>query len=186
MPLFGPPNVEKLIDRNHVKGLIKALGYTKDARIRRQAAVGLGALGNRQAVPPLIGALQDENAGVRRCAATALGELGDVQAVDPLIAVLSGFDSSVRQAAVRALAKMPDPRALAPLASLFKGEWGNSDTRVQMLQMFKALGATELLIGALKDKQEAVRLEAVRALSERGDLQTIEPLAAALDNLVSF
>jgi len=31
MPLFGPPNVEKLKAKRDVKGLIKALGYQKGA-----------------------------------------------------------------------------------------------------------------------------------------------------------
>lgn len=43
MPLFGPPNIEKLKERGDVDGLIRALGH-KDWRTRREAAVALGEL----------------------------------------------------------------------------------------------------------------------------------------------
>ena len=45
MPLFGPPNVEKLKAKGNVKGLIKALDYKKDASVRRAAAKALGKSG---------------------------------------------------------------------------------------------------------------------------------------------
>ena len=40
MPLFGPPNIEKLKEKRDVEGLIKALRH-KDAKIRCDAAEAL-------------------------------------------------------------------------------------------------------------------------------------------------
>ena len=45
MPLFGPPDVEKLKAQNNFNGLIKALGYKKDAAVRQAAAQALIELG---------------------------------------------------------------------------------------------------------------------------------------------
>ena len=39
MPLFGPPDIEKLKTRRDVQGLIKALEYKKDITISQQAAL---------------------------------------------------------------------------------------------------------------------------------------------------
>ena len=41
MPLFGPPNVEKMEAKGDVEGLIKALEYRKDATVRKSAARAL-------------------------------------------------------------------------------------------------------------------------------------------------
>ncbi len=42
--IFGPPDVAKLAEKKDVGGLIKALGYKKDAKIRAAAAEALGSL----------------------------------------------------------------------------------------------------------------------------------------------
>ena len=89
MPLFGPPNVEKMKAKNDVQGLIKALSYQKDYSIQINAAKSLGEIGDVRAVDPLIAILKmeaakdvkglikaskDPNSGVRRAA--ALGKIG--------------------------------------------------------------------------------------------------------------
>ncbi len=76
MGLFGPPDVAKLKAKGDVPGLIKALGYAKDAGVRRAAAEALGQIRDATAVEPLIAALRDQDTGVRMRAAEALGRLG--------------------------------------------------------------------------------------------------------------
>ncbi len=66
MPLFGPPNVNKLAAKRDLAGLIKALGYQQDVGVRIGAVEALKGLGDAGAVEPLIVALQDED---RKCAA---------------------------------------------------------------------------------------------------------------------
>ena len=41
MPLFGPPNIDKLMEKKNIKGLIQALSYKKDKAIRADALPGL-------------------------------------------------------------------------------------------------------------------------------------------------
>jgi HEAT repeat protein len=53
-------------------------------RRRRDAVLALGAMGSSQAVPALIGRLEDPDGGVRRQVARVLGEMGDARAVEPL------------------------------------------------------------------------------------------------------
>jgi HEAT repeat protein len=76
MPLFGPPNVEKLKAKRDAPGLIKALGYQKDGHVREAAAEALGQIRDARAVEPLIAALKDPYANVRKAAAEALEALG--------------------------------------------------------------------------------------------------------------
>lgn len=44
MPLFGPPNIEKLLAKKNIQGLIRAMDYKKDTEVRCQAAEALVAL----------------------------------------------------------------------------------------------------------------------------------------------
>jgi HEAT repeat protein len=110
MPLFGPPNIEKLKARCDVAGLIKALGYEKDFRIRQGAANALGEIGDARAVEPLLTAILDSNWFVRLGAIKALEAIGDIRVVEPLVPLLNHWDESVREFATGALGKFGDPR----------------------------------------------------------------------------
>ena len=59
-----------------------------NAADRTRAAMQLGEMGDRRAVPALIQTLKDREAQVRLAASEALGKLGDRQAVDSLIAIV--------------------------------------------------------------------------------------------------
>jgi HEAT repeat protein len=67
------------------------------------ACEALGEIGDPQAIPHLIQALQDVNSYVRWAACGALGEIGDPQAIPHLIQALRNKDGAVRKAACRAL-----------------------------------------------------------------------------------
>jgi HEAT repeat protein len=150
MPLFGPPDVEKLQDKGNLAGLIKALSYQKDGSVREKAAKALGEIGDAQAVEPLITALKDSDKDVRRAAVEALGQSGDARAVDPLGAALQDSDTDVRRAAAAALGQSGDARAVDPLGA------------------------------ALKDNDTDVRRAAAEALGGSGDARAVDPLIAAL------
>jgi len=132
MPLFGPPNIEKLKQKGDVKGLIKALTYEniqRQADIRRAAAEALGELGDERAIEPLTAAaLTDLNEGpsdiawdakwpVRRAAAHALASIG-ARAVEPLVEALEAEKWSLRSAAAVALGEIKWRPALKRLISL--------------------------------------------------------------------
>lgn len=122
MALFEPiePNVIKLKAARNVKALIKALRYTRNSDVRKNAASALGDLGDERAVEPLIEALKDEDKYVRKSAAEASGKLGDERLVEPLIEALNDEDWFVQEKAAAALGKMGDTRAIGPLARLIE------------------------------------------------------------------
>jgi hypothetical protein len=84
--------------------LTRALMQDPSYKVRVQAALVLGKLADRRAVPALLQALHDENETVRGVAATSLGRIGDQSAANALM-VASTSDSSqfVRAQARKAL-----------------------------------------------------------------------------------
>ena len=86
MPLFGPPNVEKLKSKHNVKGLIKALGYKKDPSVRGNAADALVEMG-APAVAPLIAAFDRSKLEGCQDITEILAKIGE-PAVEPLITYL--------------------------------------------------------------------------------------------------
>jgi hypothetical protein len=150
MPLFGPPNIEKLKDKGNVQGLIKALDYEKDLRIvedaqqalieigaptvdllvealqsdsesvRQRTAEALGAISDRRAVKPLCTALEREAGMQRFYIVQALGKIGDPEAVDALIAALEYEPVGIALAAIESLSKIGDDRAVQPLTVLLQ------------------------------------------------------------------
>ena len=109
------PNVIRLKATRNIGGLAKALKFKGDSGIRADAARALGELRNRLAVPPLVGALRDENRLVRKNAVEALGKIGDNAALGPLIEALNDEDCFVQAKAAAALGKIGDKRAVDPL-----------------------------------------------------------------------
>ena len=192
MPLFGPPDVDKLKARGNVRGLIRALGYKRDPTIPRAAAQALVDLGHGRsaleelrntqdayAVEPLIVLLkQRDGAGI---AAIALGRIGDVRAVEPLITVLEGKDSGARRSAAEALGQIGDSRALSPLIAAL----GDSEVRGAAARALGMMGtpAVDPLIAALQHGDGDVREAAARALGQMGSVSAADPLVAVLGDM---
>jgi hypothetical protein len=106
-----------LKDERAVEPLIRRV-ESRDADLREQSAVALGAIGDRRAFEPLSAALSDRQNSVplRRDAAYALGLLGDERARAPLVrAMEAGEDEKLVLAAVDALGKTGDSSTLEPL-----------------------------------------------------------------------
>jgi len=201
--LFSPPNIEKLKTKGNVKGLIKALGYEKDWRVREAAAKALGEIGDHRALEPLINALEDKVLSGGEAAAEALERIG-TPAVEPLIDALKDQDWSIRQAAAEVLGHIGDVQAVKPLIAALKdkkarraaikaldkigwipnkGEagaayWiakGDWDRCVEIGTL-----AVDPLIAALKDEDRGIRQAAAEVLGGIGDPRVVEPLIAAL------
>jgi HEAT repeat protein len=83
MPSYGSPSIEKMEKHRDVGGLIQTLKL-RDYDMRMLAARALGNLGDRKAVKPLIGLLQDPEELVRTGAAYAPGKLKDSSAREAL------------------------------------------------------------------------------------------------------
>ena len=89
-----------------VTTLKTALG-DKQHRIRGMAASYLGVLQDKQVIPLLLNALEDDHAHVRACAALGLGRLNAFEAKEKLTVVMQDdWDQTVRSRAKEALERM--------------------------------------------------------------------------------
>jgi HEAT repeat protein len=84
-----------------------------DPEMKRYLALVLGRTGDREALPLLVQALEDEDDRTRIYALWALGILGDPRAREPLTAALSDPDPGIRKTAAFALGELDD-RAVIP------------------------------------------------------------------------
>ena len=101
------PGVRAAPDAAKVDELCRAVLEDGNYKVRLQAALVLGKLGDPRAVQPLIKALGDQNKTVRGIAASALGQLGDAAATDPLRDLLRReSDPFVRGQAEKAIAAL--------------------------------------------------------------------------------
>jgi len=99
---------------------IQVLSKDPNPTARGIAAVGLGALGDKQAVSALISALGDNEWSVRSSAAIGLGALKGERVVAGLAAALNDVHPNVQEHAIRALAGTRDTKAVRPLIAYLK------------------------------------------------------------------
>jgi hypothetical protein len=76
-PAVPRPDVDRLRSERDVLGLIGALSYRTDMRLRVAAAEALGEIGGAPAAAALTAALEDGMLPVRTAAARALNKIGD-------------------------------------------------------------------------------------------------------------
>jgi HEAT repeat protein len=164
-------------------------GHALAYRVRQLAAEALGTLNDPAAVPPLITALQDDNARVRLSAAQALGTLGDRRAIEPLTGLLSDGNPQVRAAGIHALAAtgttqleadLPQNAMIALLAD------PEDYVRKAAFAALETLGgqAVPLLIDALRHPNSTIRGAAADLLGQFQDERARGPLRdiAYVDN----
>jgi HEAT repeat protein len=94
MPLFGPPDVGKMLIKHDAKGLVNVLEPHHDYSIRMQSAKALGLMDDKSAIGPLLKVAQyDKNHQVRLTAVIALEKLGygDILASVPSLSHLGNL-----------------------------------------------------------------------------------------------
>lgn len=93
----------------------------QDPAIREQAALALGILNARSALPALANALRDPDAGVRGAAATAIGKVGTAADGRALIPLLADEDAEVRNRVLQAIGVLRVREAGPPLRQMYEG-----------------------------------------------------------------
>jgi len=73
--LFQTPDLEDLFVQRNIEGLVKAMSYKRDWKVRKRAAEILGQIGDRSVLQPLSAALEDKRQDVSSAAARALEEI---------------------------------------------------------------------------------------------------------------
>jgi hypothetical protein len=109
LPLFAAVLVVvlgRVAAADKIDDLTKSLLQDSSYKVRVQAALVLGKLKDRRAVPALKQALRDENATVRGTAAASLGLIGDPSARDALEGAAQDVDGFVKGQAQKALAAL--------------------------------------------------------------------------------
>jgi HEAT repeat protein len=92
----------------------------EDPALREQAALALGILNARSALPALTNALRDPDAGVRGAAATAIGKVGTAADGGALIPLLADEDSEVRNRVLQAIGVLRVREAGLPLRQMYE------------------------------------------------------------------
>lgn len=147
--------------------LMEALSDTRGDVVYGAASV-LGKLGDRRAVPALIGLLEknDNDSGI--AAAEALGYLGDSESVDALIRALNGTDSELQSGAARALGYIGDERAVSSLIEAMGSE--DFSVRRNAIDALTGIGegAVPYLTEALLHAERGVRSGAAECITQIG------------------
>jgi len=180
----------KMEDENSVPYLIDRL---RDQRIkvRSNAALALGEIGNETAAKPLMEILEtgkstegkksnslNANTDVRKSAILAIGEIGSNNATEILIDIITNKEEEleVRKAAVSALGNIEDPKAVETLKKIFDDKTMDADIRnaaFLALSKTKNQETARMVVGKLEDQEfGAISRE---ALIDMGEL-AVDPL----------
>lgn len=151
----------------------------EDLEVRRSAAVALGRIGDSNATPALLNALDDESLSID--AANALGQIGDPRSVDGLLNLLGDSDASVRQAAVSALNSLTLPAMSKRIIPLLHDSDPNvRESAVKIAGYFGYPDAGKALIDLSSDPNERVRCAAIEHLPFVEDQRALDVLARAI------
>ena len=114
------PRAATATPSGRVEAACRTLTEDANFKVRVQAALVLGKLGDAGAVPCLSRALGDQNRTVRAMAAQAMGQLGDVAALDPLRALAQReVDPFVKAQGEKAIALLSGPNGSGKHLKIF-------------------------------------------------------------------
>ena len=166
-----------------VEAVIRALKNPEfHHRVRAYAAQALGDMESEEHIDHLVEALQTDNHWwVRNSAVGSLGKIGSEKSVDPLIGALQDENTYVRRAAVSVLGEMKPDKAVRPLiGALGDGDW---QIRLKTPEVLVGFGrkTEELLLEALRDDEEWVKVGAAHVLGRIKSEKSVFPLISLLE-----
>jgi HEAT repeat protein len=155
------------------------------ALVRAEAAFALGDMGSKQAIVPLLAALDDPDRDVRSAAVRSLGRLGAVDAVEPLLDALAA--KSVPRGIVGSSLLQVGPAAVPRLLELVGHP--DPDERAGVVQLVGLLGDpadARPLLERLVDTAAEVRAQGALALGRLGAEEAAQSLRELLHDRVPF
>ncbi len=166
---FFKPDIDALIQKRNVKGLIKAL-KRKEPEIREQAVVALGDMKDPMALEGLFRVLNDENFSISIKAVEAIGKIGDRRAVEPLLTRLNNPACALKPFIINALGEIGSERAAEGLMAFLYSEKKDSPIREKVKQNISKTGAdaVPVLVRFLAFKEWEIRNFAVETLVRIG------------------
>lgn len=168
---FGSSAVDQLIDQLRAD----------DVDAVRSAVVALGRIGDRRAVPALLGLLDDDHRELWIATAGALARLGDPLAFERLLPLIGDRDPAVRQAIVGALNSIGHPGMAGRVCSMMDDS--NPHVRESAVRIAGYFGYPECLdmvLRSCRDEDESVRAAALEQLPYFDDDRIVAALDAAL------
>ena len=168
-----PTDLIRSDGKAHPKGQIRSDRY--------YAALLLGQLGNKEAVPALIQATKDVT--INSIAAISLGDIGDKSAVPALRKMAKDFPGQ-RLWAGYGLAALGESEGFDMLTGVILSDshWTQRRHAVRALGKIGDPKAVTTVLKALKDKHVNVRVSAARALGQIGDPVALPALTEALSD----
>lgn len=163
------PSKREFLKREQLEKILSKL-RDKYAKIRENAARGLGVVENPEAVPALINALKDDAKEVRSASLRALSEIGSKHAIDALISCLSDPRSDIRSQSAHFLGATRAFRSAPKLKEALRTERDLS-AKEYMLEAIGRLrdeSALPLLASFLNDKESSIRWSATWAIGMIG------------------
>ena len=157
--------------------LLTPLLTDSDAEIRAQAAKMIGDLRYAPAAPKLVPLLADDAPRTRFFAAEALGRIAYKPAAAPIVAMLAANDDKdvyLRHAGSLALSRIGDAAALGALSS-----HPSRGVRIAAIVALRRLRSPEVA-RFVTDSDEAIVLEAARAINDDGSIEAALPALARL------
>jgi HEAT repeat protein len=143
----------------------------EDPSLREQAALSLGILNVRSALPALANALRDPDPGVRGAAATAIGKVGTAADGVALVPLLADETAEVRNRVLHAIGVLRVREAGEPLRQMYEAnrrrEWA-----VRVLGALSRIGdrsQTELFQEVVQDPDPERKRLAIEGLGRISD-----------------
>ncbi|MGD9579933.1 MAG: HEAT repeat domain-containing protein [Vampirovibrionia bacterium] len=136
-----------------------------DHRIKGMAAISLGKLDKKEAIPALILSLRDDHPGVRGSAALSLGRLKAKEATSALISALSDTDNTVVLSATYSLGIIGSEESIKPVIKLLSHDHPQiRENAAWVLGLLKSKEALPYLEPLTQDLDENVRNSVKRAI----------------------
>ncbi len=169
--------------------LIEALRSGQTFKVRATAAVALGRMADKSAVPALAEALRsDDSFAVRAASASALGRLGDPAGLPPLFDALDDRERYVSDEAKEALARFYAKEHLFAFRDALRAD----DAAVRLVAVSAygevmrepstSAGVAAVVINALGDDDEEVAGAAARAVAALPHDRAIPLLIDGVEN----
>lgn len=133
---------------------------SKNKRLKRNAVFALAELREENAIPLLINMLNTETRSQKKLVASALAELGTKDALLPLIQVLRTKSHPLRFHVFRVLCKVPSRMVLGELITTLNKD----DQKIKLFDYLTRQSLVDDPIKMLEDKNDKVRIEAIRTL----------------------
>jgi HEAT repeat protein len=157
--------------------LLEFLKY-ENTQTRYVAAKAVGQIGDARIAPAIFQTmLQEPDVEVQEALARAYGKIGGEEGIAKLVDVIRKETSPTVQRAAGIALQSAGLQASFHLMPLLKGEDLKSKIEAaKILGAMRAPGAIRPLIEMMEDDNPTVRMVAIAALGECGDISTIRPL----------